>query len=92
MQPTIGLIAGSSMEELEKGLKKLKGFAAPWGEQQCQPPDPQMDHQPKNTHGGTHGSSCRRWPCWRSVGGTALGPEGVSFPSRGMPGLEGGSG
>jgi hypothetical protein len=24
------------MEELEKGLKELKGFAAPWGEQQCQ--------------------------------------------------------
>jgi hypothetical protein len=26
------------MEELEKGLKELKGFAAPWGEQQCQQP------------------------------------------------------
>ena len=24
------------MEELEKGLKKLRGFAAPWREQQCQ--------------------------------------------------------
>ena len=24
------------MEELEKGLKELRGFAAPWGEQQCQ--------------------------------------------------------
>jgi hypothetical protein len=28
-QPTIGLSMGSSMEELEKGLKKLKGFATP---------------------------------------------------------------
>ena len=24
------------MEELEKGLKELRGFAAPWREQQCQ--------------------------------------------------------
>jgi hypothetical protein len=24
------------MEELEKGLKELRGFAALWGEQQCQ--------------------------------------------------------
>jgi hypothetical protein len=24
------------MEELEKGLKELMGFAAPWREQQCQ--------------------------------------------------------
>jgi hypothetical protein len=28
-QPTIGLNTGSSMEELEKGPKELKGFAAP---------------------------------------------------------------
>jgi hypothetical protein len=27
----------SPVEELEKGLKKLRGFAAPWREQQCQP-------------------------------------------------------
>jgi hypothetical protein len=39
-QPTIGLSSGSPMEELEKGLKELGGgVAAPWGEQQCQPPD-----------------------------------------------------
>ena len=24
------------MEELEKGVKELRGFAAPWGEQHCQ--------------------------------------------------------
>jgi hypothetical protein len=24
------------MEELEKGLKELRGFSAPWREQQCQ--------------------------------------------------------
>jgi hypothetical protein len=36
-QPTNGLSVGSQMEELEKGLKELRGFAAPWGEHQCQP-------------------------------------------------------
>jgi hypothetical protein len=35
-QPTIGLSAGSLMEELRKGLKEQRGFAVPWGEQQCQ--------------------------------------------------------
>jgi hypothetical protein len=29
MQPTIGLRAGSPMEEPEEGLKELKGFATP---------------------------------------------------------------
>ena len=33
MQPTIALSAAFPMEELEKGLKELRGFAAPWGEQ-----------------------------------------------------------
>jgi hypothetical protein len=28
------------MKDLEKGLKKLSGFSAPWGEQQCQPARP----------------------------------------------------
>ena len=31
---------GSLMEELGKGLKELKEFAAPWREQQCQLPRP----------------------------------------------------
>jgi hypothetical protein len=35
-QPTIGLSMGFPMKELEKGLKELRGFAAPWREQQCQ--------------------------------------------------------
>jgi hypothetical protein len=36
-----------------------------------------LNHQPKSTHGGTHGSShiCSRgWPCWTSLGRGALGP------------------
>ena len=39
-----------------------------------------------STHGGTHGSShiCSRgWPSWSSVGGKALGPVKVLFPSIG---------
>lgn len=34
-------------------------------------------HQPRSTHGETHGSSgtcSRRWPCQASMGGKALGP------------------
>jgi hypothetical protein len=29
LQPIIGLSTGSPMEELEKGMKELKGFATP---------------------------------------------------------------
>jgi hypothetical protein len=72
------------MEELEKGLKELRGFAAPWREQQyqlarCPESSQELDHQPKNTHGATHGSGhiCgRAWSCWTSVGGEAFGLEG----------------
>ena len=45
-----------------------------------------MISKPKNTPGGTHDSGhiCGRgWPCWTSMGGTALGPEGVRCPSVG---------
>ena len=74
------------MEELEKGLKELMRFAAPWGKQQFQhvssprQSSQELDYQPKNTHGGTHGAGhiCDRGrPCWTSVGGEALGIEGV---------------
>ena len=34
-----------------------------------------LKHQPKSTHGGTHGNICSRgWPCWTSVEGEASGP------------------
>ena len=36
-QPSIGLSTGSLIKELEKGPKELKGFAAPWEEQQYEP-------------------------------------------------------
>ena len=46
-----------------------------------------LNHQPKSTHGGTHGSShiCSRgWPCLTSMGGEALVPE--MSQCGGMPG------
>jgi hypothetical protein len=40
----------------------------------------------KETHGGTHGSSCicsREWPNWSAMGGEALSPVKVLCPSIG---------
>jgi hypothetical protein len=74
---------GFSMEELEKGLKELKGFAIDRKNNSINQPDqiPKslqvLDHQLKSTHGGTHGSSCicsRGWPYCTSMGGEACGP------------------
>ena len=45
-----------------------------------------LNHQPKNTHGETHGSSCicsRGWPSQSSMGGEALVPVKVLCPSIG---------
>jgi hypothetical protein len=81
------------MEELEKGLKELKGFATSQEEQQYQPTrslhclsSQGLNYQPKSMHGGTHGSSCicsRGWPCQISMGGEVLGPVKARCPSIG---------
>jgi hypothetical protein len=45
-----------------------------------------LNHQSKKTHGGTHGCSCicsRGWPSWPSMGGEALGPMKILYPSIG---------
>jgi hypothetical protein len=45
-----------------------------------------LNHQPKKTHGGTHGSRCicsRGWPSRSSMGGEAIGPVKVLCPSIG---------
>ena len=45
-----------------------------------------LNHQPKSTHGGTHGSRCicsRGWPSWSSMGGEALSPVKILCPSIG---------
>ena len=71
---------GSPLKELEKGLKELKWFATHRknNTKQADLKSSQvLNHQPKSTHGGTHGSSCicsRGWPCWASMGEEALGP------------------
>jgi hypothetical protein len=42
-----------------------------------------LNHQPKNTNGGTHGSSCicsRRWPFLASMGRETLGPVEAQCP------------
>jgi hypothetical protein len=80
------------MEKLEKGLKELRGFAEPCGEQQCQPA--RLPRAPKDwtTNKRVHmeglmaraacGAEDMR-PYWMSMGGAALGPEGVQCPSVG---------
>ena len=74
------------IEVLEKGLKELKelkGFVTHRKNNNINHPDvpPQssqgLNHQPKDTHGGTHGSSCicsRGWPSQTSMEGESLGP------------------
>ena len=60
---------GTPMEELEKGLKELKGFATPKEKQQYQPtrhPPP-----PKKSQGLSHQQ--RSIPCQASMGGEVLG-------------------
>jgi hypothetical protein len=45
-----------------------------------------LNHQPKNTHGGTDGSSCicsSRWPYQEYMGVEALGPVRAQCPSIG---------
>ena len=89
LQSTIGLSAGFQMEELEKRLKELRGFAALWGEQQCQQSRP-AEHL--GTRPPVKEYTWRDqwlWPhIWQSmalldISGVALGPEGVRCPSVG---------
>jgi hypothetical protein len=45
-----------------------------------------LNHQPRSTHGRTHGSNLicgRGWPCQTSMGGDALGPVKAQCPSVG---------
>jgi hypothetical protein len=75
------------MKKLEKGLKELSEFAAPWREQECQ------QVRPSGAPGAgppTKEYTWRdlwlrphMWPCWTSVGGAALGPENVQCHSVG---------
>jgi hypothetical protein len=87
-QPSIAMITGSPMKELEKGLKELKCVCSPiggttiWTNQYPQSSQG-LNHQPKITHGGTHDSSCMcssGWPSWSSVREEGLGPVRLYAP------------
>jgi hypothetical protein len=77
------------MEELEKGVKELKGFVTHRKKNNINHPDTlelPTTKPPKSTHGGTHGSSstCSKgWPCWASMGGEALGSGKIQCPNVG---------
>jgi hypothetical protein len=79
------------MEELEKGLKELRGFAAQWAEQQCQwarptePPGDWTTNQRVHMEGPTAPAVyvVADGLVGTSVGEVALGPVGVRCPSVG---------
>jgi hypothetical protein len=74
---TIGLSTGSPIEELEKGLKELKGFATHRQNNNINQPDPQNFQRLSHQQRSTHDSSCicsRGWSCHASMGREVLGP------------------
>jgi hypothetical protein len=90
-QPTIGLNAGVPDEGVGEGAEGAEGVYSPMeGARVSTGQIPQssqvLDHQPKTTHVETHGAGRipgRGWPCWTSVGGESLGPDGVQCSSVG---------
>jgi len=86
LQPTIELRMGSPMEELEKGLKELDGFATHRKNNNLKQPDQsfqRLNQQPSSTHGVTHCSShiCSRGQLyWASMRGEALVPVKAQCP------------
>ena len=90
MQPTLGLSAGFPVEELEEGLKELRGFAATWGEQQCQPAwCPELPGTGPQTKEYTWSDPWLQPPMWQKMalldisGKSGLGPVIVRCPSVG---------
>jgi hypothetical protein len=68
-----------------EGVCSLLGGTTIWTSQYSQS-SPGLNHQPKKTYGGSHGSSCicsRGWLSWSSMGGEALGPVKVLCPGIG---------
>jgi hypothetical protein len=90
-QPTIRLSSGvpnggvgEGTEEDEGVYSPMEGATVSIGQTSRSSRGPV--HQPKNTHGVTHGAGhiCGRgWSCRTSVGGEALGSVGVQCPSIG---------
>ena len=93
-QPTIGVTLGVSAGGVGVGTEGTEGVCRPMegailSKGQTPWSSRELDHQPNSTHGVTHGTGyiCGRgWPCWSSVGGEALGSEGVQCPSVGFKG------
>jgi hypothetical protein len=71
--------------QVAEGVWSPIGGTSIWTNQ-CPQSSLELNHQSKKTHGGTCGSSCiysRGWPSWSSMGGEALGPVKVLWPSIG---------
>jgi hypothetical protein len=92
-QPAIGLSTRSRMEELGKDWRNWRGLQTIWRAtiwtNQTHTPQGSLglNHQPRSTYVGTHGSSCicsrGWWPYLTSMGGEALGPMKAWYPSVG---------
>ena len=72
---------GEHNGEVRARIEGAEGVCSPIGRTISTNQTPQnsqgLNHQPKSTHGGTHGSSCissRGWPSQLSMGGEALDP------------------
>ena len=81
---------GSPIEELEKGLKELNGFATigrtTKSINQILQSSQELNHQSKSTDGATEGSSyicSRQWPYQILMGREALVPLKAQCPSVG---------
>jgi hypothetical protein len=83
LQPTTGLWAWDPWWcSWRRGLKELRQFAAPWGSNSGNWPDPLELLLIWPTYGSSF--ICGRgWSCWTSVKGVALWLEGVRCPSVG---------
>ena len=86
--PSMELSTGTPMKDLEKRTQGVEGFWSPIGgtiiwTNQYSHRFQGLNHQPKSTHGGAHGSSCirsRGWPNRTSMAGEAFGPVQALCP------------
>jgi hypothetical protein len=75
---------GTPIEELEKGLKELKGFRTTMSKNQNPQRFQGLNHKLKSVHGKTLSSShlcSREWQCQASIGRNVLGPVRAQFTS-----------
>jgi hypothetical protein len=82
----LGSFALSPMDSCDHPLLCLSGTSRASQERAISGSCQGLNHQPKSTHGETHGSSCicsRRWPSQSSMGGEVLGPVKALCPSVG---------